>query len=94
MNIKSLAVLLITSAVVVSLTGCASVLSDSQGGSSATNANPKATTDPRAGFVDVWTNESDYYITKRCDGTTLVYQSAVHGGYSIAVVPQSPECTN
>lgn len=45
---------------------------------------------PRIGSVEVWPDDD---VTKRCDGTTLVYELLYTTGPAIAVVPASPECT-
>jgi len=46
---------------------------------------------PRLGKMVVWAGDD---VTKRCDGTTLVYELILSTGPSIAVVPSSPECTH
>lgn len=61
-------------------------------GTQHTEAPVGGTTDPKQGWVRVWTPEStESYLYKRCDGTTLVYWPKDYRA-GVAVVPNSPEC--
>lgn len=54
---------------------------------------PEANTDPRKDEVNLGQVNSEH-VTKKCDGTTLIYVSSNRtlGSGGIAVIQNSPEC--
>ena len=60
----------------------------------------KLATNPKKGWVDVFKdlsageNSTISRLVKRCDGTTLIYQSYAYAyaSASISTIPNSPEC--
>jgi len=63
--------------------------------SSSAPASSVPPTNPAKGAVVVLKGPDKTSIEKMCDGSTLIYYSFIDGydeGFTIAVVPKSPEC--
>lgn len=84
-TLRAVAVIVMMTGLTLSAAGCAENTPPQT-----TNPTNSPTTDPRSEWVLVNTGGNYSNIYKRCDGSTLLYQS--RGG--LAVIPDSPECTD
>lgn len=92
---RSCLLMIVAVAGAVSIAGCGDTSAESE---PAGPASPTTvTTTPRPvpndkDPVEIWRSENGHYrVSKLCDGTTLLYLSDDYH-YSIAAVPNSPEC--
>ena len=76
-----------------SIAGVVLLVSCGPSQSSSEETRPERNTDPKVGWVHVFTDPKDVSVHKKCDGSTLVYVMYEYRSGGLTAIANSPECS-
>lgn len=79
--------------IVGTITSVALLASCGPAQSSSEETRPEQNTDPKVGWVHVFTDPKDVSVHKKCDGSTLVYVMYEYRSGGLTAIANSPECS-
>lgn len=79
--------------IVGTITSVALLASCGPAQSSSEETRPERNTDPKVGWVHVFTGPKDVNVHKKCDGSTLVYVMYEYRSGGLTAIANSPECS-
>lgn len=79
--------------IVGTITSVALLVSCGPAQSSSEEVRPERNTDPKVGWVHVFTDPKDVSVHKKCDGSTLVYVMYEYRSGGLTAIANSPECS-
>lgn len=79
--------------IVGTITSVALLVSCGPAQSSSEETRPERNTDPKVGWVHVFTDPKDVSVHKKCDGSTLVYVMYEYRSGGLTAIANSPECS-